>query len=182
MESLEALLKAIVLGLWFVDMITVALFFSVCQKLESINSSMITMVIVLLSGTFMIGHQAVLEAYMAVNPGYSAWVNGFWYLGFIGLYGLSMRYLYKAHKLRNIRIGSLGQYINTVFLLLGLIQIAQYMEIELYNSDEVMGFWYMLLIPSINIGSTLVCFGMALYSYYHVVFRERSSEELRWTI
>lgn len=181
MNALDTLLMQLNLGLWLVHLPTFAMFFYVCQRNKKTNSSLLTMLIVLVSGFFIIVYEEALAAYIEAYPDYNSVVTFLWYGGSASFYAVVLFYLRKSHQLRNIQIGTLGLYINKAYTVVALLHIAQYTEILLLNTDHHLDAIYRYGIPAINIASTTVFFAFAIYSLYHTV-RKTEPESLKWNI
>jgi hypothetical protein len=182
MESLTDLLKVLLLGAWAVDMFTILMLFHLWQKTGEVSSSLITMTIVTIVMGFIIGYESALLAYTEVNPEPSQVVNFLWYMGLMGFYIAVLWFIHKLHHLSNMKIGTAGQLASNACLGLGLIQIAQYIEIVLFKTNHHMDTLYTVGIPAINIATTLVCFYLAVYALYYLVYKKEKREALRWHI
>ncbi len=181
MDALSVVLGQINKALWLADLPTFAILFYICQCKKKVNSSMLTMLVVLVAGFFMITYEAALTAYIEANPGPNSIVTFLWYNGLACFYAATLYYLRKVHQLKNTTIGTMGGYISKAYTVIALIYVAQYTEILLLKTDQNLDLLFSFGIPAINIASTGFFFSFAIYSLYHTIHKT-DTESLRWNI
>ncbi|NQZ09439.1 MAG: hypothetical protein HRT35_19985 [Algicola sp.] len=183
MNELYELLENISRVLWFVYAMALLMFYYISKKYYGAKSSLITMIIILVSNTLMLGYQEVLVWYIEGSPGISSMVHFTWFMGFASFYLISLAVLYKVHKAENVKISTLGQFTGVSFLVSGCLQLAQYAEIVIFKTNVNMKAIYTIGIPTLNIAMAVVSFGLGLLAIYYLHFNKKGLEGLkRWTI
>ncbi len=168
--------------LWFIDGVTLYLLYRVAKQLGGPNSSLLTMAIVQTLAALMLGYTAMLERHIEANPGYSATVDFFWYMGFTGFFIIGIRALRTMHELSSTKIGSLARYISVYYVLAGCLQVFTYAERHFFSSNIIMGRIYEIGVPTLNVAATIVCLAFALFALYVAFFRKVKEQGLRWVI
>lgn len=182
MNDLKNFLDILNVGVWVVDLCSVLILFNVCKFTKQMNSSFITMVMILIAGFFMLGFQMAIEMYQGPKPKYNPYVNFVWYTGYLVFYVVTIKYIRKAHDFAKINIGTMGKYFNNALLILGVLQIAQYTEILLFKQDSFVDPFYRFGIPLVNISTTIACFYMSIFAYYNLVVKKRNGAVMKWNI
>jgi hypothetical protein len=153
---------------WFCNAVSLLVLYRLNKGLSSKNSNLLTLIIIVVFNTLMMGYRGIMDWYMAANPGFSMAVIFFWCIGFASFDFAAIRAIYIAHKKENVRIGRLGHYAGFAFFAAATLQILRYLEIVLFNTDEDTAALYTVGIPSLNIATAIVCFGVALITSYRV--------------
>ncbi len=183
MNELYELLDMISRVLWFIYAIALLMFYYISRKHYGAKSSLVTMIIIVVSNTLMLGYQELLDWYIEAHPDYHPVVNFFWFMGFATFYLAALTVLYKVHKTENIKISTLGQYTGVSFLILGCFQLAQYAEIVIFRSTELISGIYTVGIPTLNIAIAVVSLGLGSLAIYYLHGNKKGLEGLkRWTI
>ena len=183
MKELYELLNDLSRVLWIIYALTLFMFYYISKKHYGAKSSLVTMIILMVSNTLMLGYQGLLDWYVKEYPGYNPFLNFFWYMGFSSFYLVSLAVLYNVHKAENIKISTLGQFVSVSFLLLGCMQLAQYAEIIIFNSNSHIIDIYTIGIPTLNIAIAVVSFGLGSLAIYYLHGNKKGLEGLkRWTI
>lgn len=167
MDELHNLLVSINFVLWGFDAITVGLFYMIYKRTGQAKSSFVTMVVVVFSTMVMMGYEGLLVHYIVPNITNPV-LNFFWYMGFASFALITLMALYKVHEMENLKIASVGQYLGTVYFILASLQLAQYSEIVLFNSQDTLFYVYLIGVPTVNIAATAVCFAMAALATYRL--------------
>jgi hypothetical protein len=151
---------------WFFNAFSLLMLYYLGKNLTAKSSNLLTLIIIVVFNTLMLGYQGILDWYRAANLGVSAVVNFFWYMGFAIFDLIAMRAIYNVHKKENVRIGRLGQYASFAFFAVGTLQLLQYAEIVIFNTNDKVATLYIVGIPSINIATAIICTVVALFSLY----------------
>ena len=176
MEEFYPLLNNIAKVTWLFYALSLLMFYYASKGFASKNSDLITLVIIVAFNALMLGYQGILDWYTSVNPGVSPVVHFFWYMGFAGFYLVALIAIFRFHKKENVRIGQLGQYTSFAFFAAGSLQLLQYAEIVLFNTDQYIDKLYTFGIPAINTATGLICFSIALKAAFKTHFKTEKRE------
>ena len=162
MDELAELLINIGRVAWFCNALSLSVLYYLATGATRRNSALLTLIVIVVFNTLMKGHEGIMLWYMATHPDYSPVVNFFWYMPFAVFDFIAMRAIYNVHQKENVRIGRLGQYASFAFFAAATIQLLQYAEIVIFNTDTNLDTLYRTGIPAINIGTAIICAGVAL--------------------
>lgn len=183
MDELHELLKLIQNISWLFYLLAMLMFYYISKKWSNTSSSLITMIIAVAFGGIMIGYEETLLVFMEDSQEFNPILSFFWFLGFANLELLGIVTLYNVHKKENVRIATLGQFIAFAFFARGSLQLLQYSEILLFNSNKTIYPLYTLGMPAINISIAIVSSCLAAIAIYHLHYHEKGLKGLKkWTI
>jgi hypothetical protein len=180
--SLSEILEGISLGTWFVDLVAIILLYKVYKQDKDVNSSLLTMVVVVIANTVMIGHEAIINAYQGPEPKYNSYVVFAWFTGRLILYYFATYWLRAVHTDNNLKIGTLGAYVNNAYIGFATLQVLQYSEIVIFKTNMNVAPIYSVGMPAIGITATAVSLYIALYGYYYLRVKKVGKESLKWNI
>jgi hypothetical protein len=161
---------------WFFYGLSLLMFYYLTKGQTDKSSALVTLIVIMVFNSLMQGYQGIMDWYIKENPGFSSTVNFFWYMGFAGIDLIAMKAIYKVHEKENVRISPLGQYASFAFFVSANIQLLQYAEIVIFKTDEYIDKLYRFGIPAINIGTAIICFGVALMALYHFYFTKEGQK------
>lgn len=186
---MKELLANLSLVSWLVDLLSLLAFYYLAkmhsQRIESnlpINSSFVTLCIVQVLGSLMLGYEAFLNAYSEENPGYHWYVNFFWYMGFAAFYLFGILSIRKVHVAFQLPLGVVARCCTLAFYAAGILQLAQYSEILIFNTDQNLDAIYRAGIPTINIATSFTYFLLGVIAIYTVHKSKDGIEGLKWRI
>jgi hypothetical protein len=176
------ILEMISLSTWFIDVGITVLLYIIWNRTNEASSSLITMVVVVIANSLVIGHETVLNVIQGPEPDFNPYIVFSWYFGKILLFTLTMLSIRKVHKDKMIKIGTLGKYVNNALYGLGTLQVLMYGEIALFKSEDTIGNIYSFGMPAIGISTTTIGLYLLFYSYYHLCLKNTARESLKWNI
>jgi hypothetical protein len=162
MDELDKLLANIGNVAWAFYALSLMVLYKLSKGATAKSSNLLTLIVIVVFNIFMKGYEGIVLWYMATPPDFSPVVNFCWYMGFASFDFVAIRAIFKVHKKENVRIGRLGQYASFAFFTLATIQLLQYAEIIILNTDKNLDTLYRTGIPSINIATAIICTGVAL--------------------
>ena len=179
---MQDLLSKIELISWIFDLLTLLILFKFARENKGVNSSLLTMTVILVAGSLMIAYEKLLTSCIENFPTYMSIINFFWFVGFAAFYVASIRAIRLLHNMFHLKIGILGKYISFSFYLIGSLQVFLYSEILLFKTDIYIGTLYDLGVPGINIANTIVCFSFAILAAYLLVKQQKGPKDIKWVI
>lgn len=186
---MKELLTNLSLVSWLVDLLSLLAFYYLAKKHSQrvegnlpINSSFITLCIVQVLGSLMLGYEAFWNAYSESNPGYHWYVNFFWYMGFSAFYLFGIHSIRKLHLSFKLKLSVVARCCTLAFYAAGTLQLAQYTEILIYHTDENLDAIYRAGIPTINIATSFTYLILGIIAIYTVHRSKDGIAGLKWRI
>lgn len=165
---------------WFFYVLAMLLFYGIAKYWPNSYSSLITMIIVVAVGTVTIGFEALLSAH---HQHLIVQVSTLWFIGLASFEIIAMLALLLIHKKENLRIGRLGQLVGFSFFARCTLQLLQYGEIVVFQTNQRIFTLYTLGLPTINIAIAILSMIFALLAIYHLCWNEKGLKGLRkWYI
>jgi hypothetical protein len=160
----------------------VCIFFLLKDK--KINSSLISMTILVLTGAIMWWYDPYLLALKkSIDPSYLPYIIFTWYMGFAAIYSISIYILYKIHITFTIRYSFISKMLILGYFVQAQIQLIRYSERLLLGFDsQYLKPFYQAGVPAVNIGMAVLsfCFVTAMAISRYRIKQEKGG--LKWVL